>query len=180
MSSGAKVQSIEAIESFHGALAKFERRAESALETLSGELRRALDWLEHDRPAFWKEQHRLATNEVNQAKLRLEHCLMFPVAGERPACREEKAELKKSQARLEYCRAKRERIKHWNRQLQHELFEYEGRIGHFQRLLEVELPIAKAKLKQLVRRLDEYRIERPPITVDCLENSPHEAIEEDD
>ncbi|MCG8450984.1 MAG: hypothetical protein MI725_15560, partial [Pirellulales bacterium] len=136
--------------------------AQHALDTLSAEMRRALDWLEHDCPALWKKETKLAEDAVHQAKLELERCLMFPMAGERPACREQRAALKKAQARLEYCREKRERVKHWNRQLQHEQFEYEGRLGQLQRMLEIDLPTARGRLQAIVRRLDEYQVERPP------------------
>ena len=168
MSGSAQVRSSESIEQFRGALAKFESRSQDALDALAAQLQRAIMWLEHDCPAYWKKQTKLAEDAVHQAKLDLERCLMFPVAGERPACREEKAALKKAQLRLEYCREKSERVKHWNRQLQHELFEYEGRVSHLQRLLETELPIARARLQQIVRRLDEYRIERPPSSMEPL------------
>jgi len=155
MSGPAQVQSVEAIEIFRGALAQFEQRAQDALEILA-------NWLEHERPAYWKEQNRIAGDEIHQAKRDLERCLAFPVADERPSCREERAILKRSQLRLERCREKSERVRYWNRQLHHELLEYEGRIGSLQRLLEIELPAARAKLQQIVRRLDAYQIERPP------------------
>ena len=165
MSGSAQVRSSESIEQFRAALAKFESRAQDALDTLATELRRASNWLEHDCPAHWKRQAKLGEDAVHQAKLDLERCLIFPVAGERPACREERAALKKAQQRVEYCREKNERVKHWSRQLHHELFEYEGRIGQLQRLLETDLPKARARLQQIVRRLDEYRIEKPPSSV---------------
>lgn len=162
----AHVHSIAAIESFRGAIARFELRVQDALENLSGEMRRVVDWLEHDRPRHWKEQSRLASDAVHQAKINLERCLTFTVGDERPSCREEKADLKKAQLRVEYCREKSERVKHWNRELQHELFEYEGRVGQLRRMLETELPAARAKLQQIVRRLDAYQIERPPAMVE--------------
>ena len=110
-----------------------------------------------------KKQIRISEDAVHQAKVELERCLMFPVAGERPACREPAiGRLRKAQTRLEYCREKRELTKHWNRQLQHEQFEYEGRLGKLQRLLEIESPAARGKLQSIVRRLEEYKIERPP------------------
>ncbi len=164
MSGPAQVQSVEAIEIFRGALAQFEHRAQDALEILASEMRRALDWLEHERPAYWKEQSRIAGDEIHQAKRDLERCLAFPVADERPSCREERAILRRSQVRLDRCREQSERVRYWNRQLHHELLEYEGRIGSLQRLLEIELPAARAKLQQIVRRLDAYQIERPPTT----------------
>lgn len=177
ISSPAHVHSVAAIESFRGALARFEKRVEDALGDLAGEMRRVMDWLEHDRPRHWKEQSRQASDAVHQAKLDLERCLMFPVADERPACREERANLKKAQLRVEYCREKVERVKHWNRQLQHELFEYEGRVGQLQRMLETDLPAARAKLQQIVQRLDAYRIERPPAKVKPIEKQEEQKNE---
>lgn len=177
MSGSAHVHSVAAIEAFRGALARFEQRVEDALENLSGETRRVVDWVEHDRPRYWKEQSRLASDAVQQAKLDLERCLMFPVADERPACREERADLKKAQLRVEYCRGKVERVKHWNRQLQHELFEYKGRMGQLQRMLETELPAARAKLQQIVRRLDAYQIERAPTRVEPIQKLADEERE---
>jgi exonuclease VII large subunit len=158
----AKVRSTDAIEEFRGALSRFEQRAQNAVDTLAAEVRLAVEWLEHDCPAHWKKQIRISEDAVHQAKVELERCLMFPVAGERPACREQRSALRKAQTRLEYCREKRELTKHWNRQLQHEQFEYEGRLGKLQRLLEIESPAARGKLQSIVRRLEEYKIERPP------------------
>jgi len=162
MPSPAQVHSVDAIELFCVQLAKYEQRVQSALETLTSELRRASEWLQHDRPSFWKQQTKLAEDTVHQAKLDLERCLIFPIAGEQPTCREEKAVLKKTQLRVEYCRGKSERVRHWNRHMQHEMFEYEGRVGQLRRILETELPAARAKLQQIIRRLDAYQIERTP------------------
>lgn len=166
MSDQVQVRSIDAIEAFRGKLARFEERAQSALETLRAELERATDWLEHDRPAYWREQSRLAAQEVQRTKIELERCLMYPVADERPSCREERAELEQAKARAEYCREKLERVKHWARELHHQRYEYEGRMTHLRRMLETELPLARARLQQVVRRLDAYQIERPPESVD--------------
>ncbi len=162
MSGASQVQSVEAVDAFRSALAKFELRSQSALEALTAELRRAIAWIEYDCPAYWKQQTKLAEDQVHQLKLDLERCLIFPVAGERPSCREERSVLKKGQQRLEHCCAQSERVKHWKRNLQHELFEYQGRVGELQRMLETDLPAARVTLQQIVRRLDEYQIERPP------------------
>lgn len=158
----AQVRSVAAIENFRNALVRFQERAQSALETLGGELQRSADWLEHDRPAHWKAQLRLAEDDCQQAKMDLERCLTFPVADERPTCREERAVLKKARVRVDYCREKQQRVRHWQREFQHEQLEYSGRAGQFRRLLETELPLAKNKLEQILRRLDEYQIELPP------------------
>ena len=168
MSSPAQVRSVDAIDRFRNQLAKYEQQVQVALDALSVELQRATTWLKHDRPGFWKKQTKLAEDAVHQAKMDLERCLMFPtVSGERPACREERTALNQAQARLELCREKTERVKYWNRQLTHEMQEYTGRIGQLKRILEVELPAARAKLQQIIQRLDAYQIERAPVAHDA-------------
>ncbi|MDZ4656170.1 MAG: hypothetical protein SH868_01190 [Bythopirellula sp.] len=165
MSGPAQVRSVAAIERFRLSLVEFEKRAQGALDTLASEMQHESDWLSHTCPAYWLQQEKNAGDAVHQAKLDLERCLIFPVAGERPTCREERAVLKAAQDRLEYCREKRQLVRHWRGVLQHELYEYRGRLGHLRRILETELPAARAKLQLIIRRVEGYTIERPPESV---------------
>jgi hypothetical protein len=87
---------------------------------------------------------------------------MMTVAGERPACREQKAALVAAKARRAYCQEKSEAVRRWQRNYRHEQFEFDGRIGTLRRAIEVDVPKAAATLKTILRRLDEYQIERPP------------------
>lgn len=162
MSGPAQVRSVATLERFRAALAEFEQRAENALDELTSQLRRATDWLDSECPAYWVQQEKSAADAVHQAKLDLERCLIFPIAGEKPSCREEKAVLKAAKDRLDHCREKQQRVRHWRGILQHEVFEYLGRIGHLRRLLETDLPAARAKLELIIRRIEGYTIERPP------------------
>jgi hypothetical protein len=161
MSSPAQVRSTDAIEALRLALVKFQERVQTALDTLDGELHRASNWVEHDCPSHWKQQTHNAEDAVHQAKLDLERCLMMTVAGERPACREQKAALVVAKARRAYCQEKNEAVRRWQRNFRHEQFEYHGRIGQLRRTIEVDVPKAAALLKTILRRLDEYQIERP-------------------
>jgi hypothetical protein len=157
MSTGANVQSLEAIEAVRNALALFGEQVSDALSELQSEMRRVADWLEHDRPRYWKNQIRLANDGVHAAQQALHRCLMFPIAKERPSCYEERAALKKAQARLAYCEEKAERVRNWQRTVQHELFEYEGRISQLVRVVEEEVPLAVGLLAKVLRRLEEYQ-----------------------
>ncbi|BBO34550.1 hypothetical protein [Lacipirellula parvula] len=162
MSTPAQVRSTAAIEAFRLALVKFQERVQNAIDSLDGELHRASNWVEHDRPSHWKNQTHLAEDAVHQAKLDLERCLLMTVAGERPTCREQKAALVAAKARRAYCQEKCEAVKRWQRSFRHEQFEYDGRIGQLRRTMELDVPKAQALLKTIVRRLEEYQIERPP------------------
>ena len=157
MSTRANVQSTEAIESVRTALVRFVDQVSDALTGLELEMRRVMEWLEHDRPKHWRTQTRLAVDGVNAAQAALHRCLMYPIADERPSCAEERAALKRAKARLAYCEAKEERVRHWMRSVRHELFEYEGRISQLVRLVEIEAPEAIGVLNKVLRRLEEYQ-----------------------
>jgi hypothetical protein len=157
MSTPANVHSVEAIELLRAALASFIGQIEDALTELDSEMRRMLEWLEHDRPKHWKLQLRLAADDVHAAKQALHRCLMFPIADEKPSCSEERAALQWAQARQAYCEEKVERVRHWQRTMEHELFDYRGRISQLVRLVDVEVPQATGVLRKIVRRLEEYQ-----------------------
>jgi hypothetical protein len=160
MSGPAKVYSSDAIEAVKMALVAFIDYVSDALTELSAEMRRAQEWLEHDRPAFWRNQIRLSSDHVHEAQQALHRCLMFPVAGERPSCSEERAALKKAQARLAYCEHKSERVRHWQQTMRHELFEYEGRISQLVKLVEIDVPQSIGALNRIMLRLEEYNAVR--------------------
>ena len=162
MSSPAQVRSTDAIEALRASLLKFQQRVQNAIDVLDGELHRASNWVEHDRPAYWKQQTHEAEDAVHAAKIELERCLMMTVAGERPTCREQKAALDAAKIRRAYCQEKCDAVRRWQRDLRHEQFEYEGRIGQLRRTTEVDVPKAAALLQTILRRIDEYQIERPP------------------
>jgi hypothetical protein len=175
MSGPAQVRSTPAIEGLQAALARFEKRTQAALDTLDGELHRTEDWLEHDRPAHWRRELHAAEDGLHQAKMDLERCLMMVVAGQRPACREQKAAVRQAQERLAYCREKSDVVKQWQRNFRHEALEYRGRVGQLRRALEHDVPKARAVLMKILRRLEEYQIERPPEAMDHMDDSLRES-----
>jgi hypothetical protein len=69
-------------------------------------------------------------------------------------------DMKKAQARLTYCHAKAERVRHWMRSLQHEIFEYEGRISQLRRLVELDAPQAIGVLDRILRQIEDYQAVR--------------------
>lgn len=162
MSSPAKVLSTDAIEAFKVALAKFELRVQNAVDVLQAELHRAENWVQHDRPSHWKDQLHQAEDDAHRAKIELERCLLFTLNGERPSCREQRSALDDAKRRVAYCREKGEAVKQWQRTFRQEQFEFAGRLGQLRRTLESEVPRARAVLEQIMRRLEEYQIERPP------------------
>lgn len=152
----AQVRSFDAIQMVRDELVRFANRSNDGLEGLSGEIRRTLDWIEHDRPAYWKMRVSKAYDGVTEAKANLHRCLMYPINDEQPSCAEERAALKKAEAYLDHCRQKQERVRGWAQTLRHELHEYEGRITKMRNLIDSDTPRAVALLDRTLLALEKY------------------------
>ena len=68
MSSQADVHSIEALKDFRVALALFGEEALAALGAVEMEVRRTVQWLQHDRRAYWQEQIKRRREQVATAQ----------------------------------------------------------------------------------------------------------------
>lgn len=153
----ANVKSFDAIESVRGALLRFLQQVNEGRTELELEMRRTLEWLEHDRPRFWKEQVRVSHDGVHEAKVNLHRCLMYPRGvNDRPSCTEERAALKKAEARHAYCQDKQECLRHWIREIRTELHDYQGRVTQLVELIESDGPAAVGALDRLLRSLENY------------------------
>lgn len=177
MSDTANVRTSDSIEAVKAALANFAVQVEEGLSEIEGEMRRTLDWLEHDRPRYWKERVRLSWDGVAKAKSELHRCLMYPIGPqERPACHEERAALKRAEAYRAHCEEKAERLKHWIREIRHELYEYEGRITKLKETVAVETPGAVAALDRILQRIEHYAELRVETAAAAKRLSPAESI----
>ena len=174
MSDQANLKSTDAIEAVRAVVLMFAKQAEEGLTECDLEMRRLMDWLQHDRPAFWKEQVRRAHDGVQKAKQDLHRCLMYPVGvNDRPSCTEERAALKKAEAKLAYCEQKQEKLKHWVREISHELHTYEGRTARLKEVIEADAPQAAAALGQILLRIEEYtNLTSPTASVSAGTSSP--------
>jgi hypothetical protein len=152
----ANVASIDAIRTFRAALIRFAEEVAETLVLLDLEINRGKDHIEHDRMAYWPQQVRNAWDEIATARVALHQRRAVSVAGHRPACDEEKKDLANAQQRLQLAQDKVEVVRNWCRKLNQEIEEYQGRVGHFQRLTEFELPRAVAALDQMLGALDAY------------------------
>ncbi len=78
------------------------------------EARRALDWITHDRPAYWQAEIRRSTEAVARAKDELAQSRTYKRIDEYvPSCAEEKKLLEMAKRRLEYAEEKLETVRKW-------------------------------------------------------------------
>ncbi len=160
----ANVRSTEAILAVRAAAVNLSEQIRLGLDEIDTELRRLLDWIEHERPGYWREQLRRSWDEVSQAKAELNRKLMYPVADERPACVEQRKALRRAEDRQAYCEGKAERLRHWVRDLQHELDEYHGRTNALKQLADIQGPAAVSALDRVLTSLAEYASGRATAT----------------
>ena len=71
MPESAKVTSLEALESFRARLIIYREKAGRVLDEVSDNVTRTRLWLETDRPAYWNNQIRLLSRELEQAQQEL-------------------------------------------------------------------------------------------------------------
>src|SRR3981081_4646807 len=68
MSSQADVRSIDSLKDFRVALALFSEEALAALGAVNSEVRRTIQWLQHDRREYWQQQIKRRREQVAEAK----------------------------------------------------------------------------------------------------------------
>ena len=156
MAHSANVHSIDAIRDLRAALIKFQHEGKSCLDGLATEVQRIVQWIEHDRPAYWKSQVRRGFDQVAEARSALQTCQMRSVVGRRPSCIEEKQNYNKARRRLEHCEAQIQLTKKWATKIHHELDEFRGRMGGPQRMLEGDIPRICAILEKQLLALESY------------------------
>lgn len=157
MSPSAKLTSIDAVEKMSLALTQFGEEAAAALDQLDIESKRALEWICHERKQYWAAQVRRNRDGVSEARSELERALTYRgVAGQRPACREERAELEKIKRRLHVSEEKTEAVRHWTHAIDHQVLELIGSMSQLAQWLQADLPRAQGVLKRLTTTLEAY------------------------
>ena len=175
MSRFAKVTSIDAVEKQVAALETFKEETTAALDSLELEVRRALDWILHDRKDFWQHEVRRGWERVAEARAELERKMTYHSMGDyQPACRDEKLALEKARRRLRAAEEKVEVVGHWARTIEQEVTEFRGAANQFAGWLQADLPQALAHLKHLAGALESYMaVKLPPESAAPKAASPH-------
>ena len=156
MAKGARVKSIDAVATFSAALKNFEEEASGALTSLDMEIRRALEWIHHERPAHWKLQVRHRQDKVAEATGELERCLTYRSTADRPSCHEEKIALEKARRRLHAAEEKVPIVRHWAQVVEHEVHTLRGSVNQLDHWLQVDHPQSVATLERMMSALSAY------------------------
>lgn len=156
MSKSANVTSIEEVRYFKAALAEFEASVRDALTQLSLEVRRAIDWIEHDRTKYWPREARRASDRVSEARIALERCELSIDPDDRRGCYDEKKVLQKAKQRLRLCEEKVSVVHKWLMKVKHEADEFSMQTAKMTHALDADLPRAAASLARMAKSLEKY------------------------
>jgi hypothetical protein len=152
----AHVASVDAVAAFRGALRTFEADAAQAILSLDEQARRALDWLDNEAPAYWRQEIRRCSDLVARTRSELETCKMRTIAGQRAACLEELEAYRAARRKLQSAEEKIEIVRRWAERVRRELDDYRGRTMGLRMALERDLPRTFGLLDRTIASLDAY------------------------
>lgn len=163
MSSGANVQSIEALKQFRVALCKFVEAARVSLGEAEADLQRHGFWVSEDRHRYWKSEIRTREEKFRQAKLvLLEKKLQKTSSGGRPSCVDEEKAVAVAQRRFEESQLKLANTTRWVRRLEEQVFQYKGLLQSLNHSLDQDFPNGLAWLDRMIDSLEQYVALAPP------------------
>ena len=159
----ARLTRIDATEEMAAAVEVFRSEAIAAVEGLDMEIRRALEWIHHDRHEHWNHQVRRGWERITEARIQLQQAMtMRRVGNHDPACVDEKKALQRAQRRLEIAQEKVEAVRRHAREIDRAVDDYRGARTPLASWLESEAPKALATLRRMMADLEAYLAVQTP------------------
>lgn len=152
----AEVRSVDALHQFRLALVEYEDNILESVTLLELEMRKALDWIEHDRSSYWPEQVRRSSDKLTERRNDLERCEMAIRAEDRKSCMVERKALDRAKQRLRLCEQKVNVVKKWRVELSQQGAQMSGRLARLRDVIERDVPNAIATLGRLITALEQY------------------------
>jgi hypothetical protein len=152
----ANVRSIPALADFRAALTTFGDSARRALEEVRMEVQRGVSWVSDEQPKDWKSEQQRSWDLVAEKRNELDQCERRSLDGQRPSCYQERKALEAAKRYVRFVEDKIDQVRGWGRRLVTEVSEYEGQVGRFYDMLEIEVPKAVALLDRLIISLEGY------------------------
>ena len=153
----ARLTRIDAVQDMATAVDAFRAAATAALEDLDMEIRRALDWIHHDRHEHWDHEVRRGWERVTQTRVELHQAIATRRVGDHePACVDERKAIVRAKQRLEVAQEKVEAVRHCIRTIDQAVSEYRGSRTALAGWLESEAPRAMSALHRMMDNLEAY------------------------
>ena len=175
MAGAAKITSIDLLPLLTAAIQKFRGEGLGAMDDLETELRRALDWVHHERKDHWSRELRRSSETLVQAKLQLQQAkAVRRVADREPSCIDEKRAIERAKRRVDVAQRKTEAVRRWSAAIDRAADEFRRAKTQFSTWLDTDLLRAAAALDQMSESLVTY------ISLEAPAGSPPPAPETPD
>lgn len=153
--SAARVQAISSIRDFRGRLVQFTDLVREALSEAQFDIRRTMDWLQHDQRAHWQREIKSCNKKLETAKSELFRAeLNAQQSG--ASTRDERQAVVKLQRRIEHAEKKLQAVQRWIKLLDREMNIYRGHVNGLSSAVSAELPAACEQLNMMAAQLDRY------------------------
>jgi hypothetical protein len=160
MGPSAHVSATEALVHFRAMLCVFADQAKDALGIIDHEIRRTQAFVD-ERLHEWQAAVRRAEDEVIQARIEWNQRSIQRIGDRRPDTSFAEKNLRRAQANLEFAQEKLAAARRWQRDLPHEVLNYEGPARLLQNALESDVPRMVAHLERKIAALETY-VNQPP------------------
>lgn len=156
MSQQARVRSIDAVRQFRVELDTYAHALTSVVQLLIQECHRGVEWVESDRMVYWPAQVRRASDELSEARVNLESCMVKIRPEDRAPCTEQKKAFESAKRRLRLCEEKVQITRAWLHTLRRQADDFRTAMAKATHVAEVELPQALARLDEIIAKLEAY------------------------
>jgi multidrug resistance efflux pump len=152
----ANVTSIDAPRKFRAALVRFVADVDAALIVLELEARKPMEWVEGDRPQYWRQAARKASEQLAEARVALERCQVRISGEDTRFCFDERKALEKAKRRLQLADDKVQSLRRWRVEMQKAVEELQVQLGRAKHYLETDIAKAIPALDRIAAALDRY------------------------
>ena len=156
MAQTANLTSTDAPRQFRAALVRFVADVEAALIALELEGRKPVEWVESNRPQYWRQAARKASEQLAEARVALERCQVRISSEDAQYCYDERKALEKAKRRVELADAKIQSLRRWRVEMQKSVEELQVQLGRAKHYLETDIVKAIAALDRITAALDRY------------------------
>lgn len=179
MSERANVRSVKALVDAKAALLEFSATAKAALSSAQTEIHRITQWLQSDRPAYWKHEIRKREDAMTQWKLEIQRKKL--IAAPDPASTVfEQRKLAQATARVASAKQRLAAVHRWQPIWEKEAANRMVLMRSLSDALAVDIPSAIGKLDRMIAALDAYAALKAPNTDSGLGENQAEPAEGSD
>lgn len=151
----ARLQSIDTLKDVKAAVADFADAVKRTLTGVDADVARVGQWLNQDRPAYWKARVRRCEDEIAKAHADIMRKKLI-AAPEPASVVEEQKALDAAKRRLAHAQRKLDNVRKWGPVWDREAMLYKTACRGLTETIHRDMPAAAARLDHLMVSLEEY------------------------